>query len=462
MISLQSLRDKINDFVKSIKDIDKLSVSQDSTIHRLLALISSENFGDHTNKEIDFFSNRYDISSKLFEIYDNKGCKLSARLLSQEGLQIFASLLYLRVLISIHQGASEIHRAKYINVCWKAFDKILLPDFLLAEREQLNIIQDELFKELPVKSLYNKTLNYHPIKNDTQIDFKSYKILPIDILFYEGPIARAYLEMLYSIRCKPRKIIHLIEKRDLVTKKTVGSFLPSFLRYKYAANIQSQKIHHWPQYLFRTQKKLCLKVFEQLQQALKIKQSDLLGAVKLKPLDKYSNNIVKLPIDSLKDPNLLSAITEQNSSMYLFTGGGIMPEGFFNIKDTQFIHIHPGYLPDIRGVDGLLWSTMLTNYPSATCFFMNSGIDTGDIVNAVFLPKITLPKMASQLDNKMIYRLLYSFVDPWIRSVVLRDTLKSTNYLKNITTTHQTIDEGNTFYFMHEKMISKIIKGLLN
>ena len=74
---------------------------------------------------------------------------MSARLLSQEGLQIFASLLYLRVLISIHQGASEIHRAKYINVCWKAFDKILLPDFLLAEREQLNIIQDELFKELP-------------------------------------------------------------------------------------------------------------------------------------------------------------------------------------------------------------------------------------------------------------------------------------------------------------------------
>ena len=98
----------------------------------------------------------------------------------------------------------------------------------------------------------------------------------------------------------------------------------------------------------------------------------------------------------------------------------------------------------------------------STCFFMNSGIDTGDIINAAFLPKITLPKVASQLDNKMTYRLLYSFVDPWIRSAVLRDTLGSTNYLENITTSHQTVEEGNTFHFMQEKMSSKIIKGLFN
>ena len=462
MTSPQSLRDKINHFVKSLTNVDKLLVSQDSTIYRLLALVTSKNFDKHTNNEIDFFSKKYDISYKLFAFYDSNGRKSSDKLLSQEGLQIFASLLYLRVLISVHQGASEIHKAKYINVCWKAFDHILLPNFLQTERDQLKIIQDELFKHLPVKNLYNKTLTNHTIKDVTQIDWEGYKILPIDILFYEGPIARAYLEMLYSLRCKPRKIIHLIAKRDLVTKKTVGSFLPSFLRYKYAATVQSRKIHHWPQYLFRTQKKLCLEVFEQLQEVLKIKQSDLLGIVKLKPLDNYSNNIVTLPIDSLKDPKLLSTINQQNASMYLFTGGGIMPEGFFDIKNTQFMHIHPGYLPDIRGADGFLWSTMLTDYPSATCFFMNSGIDTGDIINAAFLPKITLPKVASQLDNKMTYRLLYSFVDPWIRSAVLRDTLGSTNYLENITTSHQTVEEGNTFHFMQEKMSSKIIKGLFN
>ena len=67
--------------------------------------------------------------------------------------------------------------------------------------------------------------------------------------------------MLHSLGCKPRRIINLIAKRDLVTQKNVGLFLPSFLRYKYAAKLQYQKIHHWPKYLFRTQKKLSLEVF---------------------------------------------------------------------------------------------------------------------------------------------------------------------------------------------------------
>ena len=47
-----------------------------------------------------------------------------------------------------------------------------------------------------------------------------------------------------------------------------------------------------------------------------------------------------------------------------------MPESIFNIKNSSFIHIHPGYLPDIRGADCLLWSIMLANYPSATSFFI--------------------------------------------------------------------------------------------
>ena len=103
---------------------------------------------------------------------------------------------------------------------------------------------------------------------------------------------------------------------------------------------------------------------------------------------------------------------------------------------------------------------MLAGYPSATSFFMNSGIDTGNIIKAVFLPKISLPIALSTLDKKMVYRLLYSFVDPWIRSAVLRDTLISTNYLENIISSPQNIEEGNTFHFMHENMISEVIKRL--
>ena len=44
---------------------------------------------------------------------------------------------------------------------------------------------------------------------------------------------------------------------------------------------------------------------------------------------------------------------------------------------------------------------------------------------------------------------------------VIVDTLISTNYLENIISSPQNIEEGNTFHFMHENMISEVIKRLL-
>ena len=460
MNSTKFLKDEINNFLRSLKDLNKLTVPSDSTTQRLLNIIKTENFDKHSNKEIEFFRKKFEVSNKLLEHYKKSGFKSSEEILSQEGLQIFACSLYLYILMIIDQKNTEIKSAQYINTCLKAFDQIKLPDFLNSERNKLKHFQYDLLKKLPVSSLNSKTLICKKISEITKINHQNFKTIPVDVLFYEGPIARAYLEMLYSLRCKPRRIINLVAKRDLVTKKSIGMFLPSFLRYKYAAKVQSQKIHYWPQYLFRNQKKICFEIFEQLRESFGINESVLMGILKLKPLENYSDTILSLPIDTLKDQNLFSYINQQNASIYLFTGGGIMPKSFFSIKNTRYIHIHPGYLPDIRGADCLLWSVLLAGYPSATSFFMDSTIDTGDIIKATFLPKIFLPAKVASLDKKMIYRLLYSFIDPWIRSVVLRDTLISTNYLQNINVSSQKKEEGTTFNFMHEKMISEVIKLL--
>lgn len=179
--------------------------------------------------------------------------------LNHAGLQLFAGLLYLRILLAIDQNASDIDLAKYINVCWKAFDNINLPDFLQTEPERLKYLQDKLFERLPAKDLQDKALSPYTVTNSKPVNWDGFKTLPIDVLFYEGPIARAYLETLYSLKCKPRRIIHLIAEHDLVSKKRVGRFIPSFFRHKYAAAVQSRKIHYWPQYLFLTQKNYALK-----------------------------------------------------------------------------------------------------------------------------------------------------------------------------------------------------------
>jgi hypothetical protein len=461
MTPIVSLKNEINQLVHFVEESEAASTSPDSTIYRLSILAAAEALNNHSNEELDFLSKKYDISRKLFALYDKEGRKSSDEQLSPQGLQIFAGLLYLRVLLSIDQSASKISQAKYINVCWKAFENIQLPDFLNAERGQLEYLQDQLFERLPVQSLHDKAQPDDTVTVAPKADWTSFKVLPIDVLFYEGPIARAYLEMLYSLRCKPRRIIQLIAKRDLVTKKPVGRFLPLFLRNKYSATVQTRKIHHWPKYYFRTHNALCMELFDQLGETLKIEKDTLAGTINLRPLEHYCDNILSFPLNYFKDPEFLEFIKQQNTSTYLFTGGGIIPKTFFGIKNTQFLHVHPGHLPDIRGADCLLWSVMLSDHPSATCFCMNAGIDTGNIVNAAFLPQIKLPADANNLDENMAYRLLYSFIDPWVRAVVLRDTLRLTGYLENIASTPQAIDAGTTFHFMHTNMRRKVIKKFI-
>ncbi len=456
MNPVQQLKDQLSQFSASLLDTGP-SQAAGSTLSRLVALAGMDVWDGQAADELGFFSKKYDISGKLFASYDAQGRKNGEARLGEAGLQLFAGLLYLRVLNSIDQNASGIDRAKYVNVCWKIFGTVELPDFLDGARDTLAQLQSDLFDGLPDPDLNDKARQPNSVRDIPAVDWDGFRTLPVDVLFYEGPIARAYLEVLYSLRCKPRKIVHLIAANDIVTKKKVGSLLPSFLRSKYAAAVQSRKIHHWPQFLRRSQKGLIDAVFARLGEALNIEQGTLSGACDLKPLDHYCDDVVPLPITSLKDAGLSDYIKAQGAWTYLFTGGGIVPQSLFDIPGVQYLHIHPGYLPDIRGADCLLWSTLLAGRPSATCFFMNAGIDTGDVINAAFLPDVTLPSAAADLDQKMVYRLVYGFVDPWVRAVVLRDTLTATGFLENLSSVPQKMEDGTTFHFMHDTLSADVI-----
>ena len=117
MTTIDTLKTILHRLVHSIEEYEAATTAPDSTISRLRLLASEEALNNHSNGELDFFSKKYDISRKLFAHYDKKGRKSSDKLLSQQGLEIFSGLLYLRVLLSIDQGASIISQAKYINVC---------------------------------------------------------------------------------------------------------------------------------------------------------------------------------------------------------------------------------------------------------------------------------------------------------------------------------------------------------
>ncbi|MDA8649726.1 hypothetical protein N9M31_06935 [Alphaproteobacteria bacterium] len=402
---------------------------------------------------------KYDIHQKLFCCYDENWRPVGSQEVMIKDYQNFLTLLTARIFLTLEKGDYNHSLIKDINVFFKAHERVNLPKFMDGAYECVLRIKDKKIERMRKSFKSKKVLCFDNLNKDCNGRPKI--TLPLDVLFYEGTIARSYLECLHFLGYEPRQIIHLIPENDLVTNKPLARFLPGLLRREYISTIQKKKIHYWPQHLFRNQRELCNAVFWNLQRDFKINHESLMSLVNLKPLSYYSNNIVELYFKTLGDENIFNFLKQQDPTSYLFTGGGIIPKRTLKIKDKKFIHIHPGYLPKIRGADCLLWSNLIMGQPSASCFYMNAEIDMGNILNSVFLPKFVLPEAIYRMDDLSIYRLIYSFVDPWARALILGDTIVRTNNLEKIKQKKQKANDGTTFYFMHPEIRKNAFEAML-
>jgi len=462
MINISCLKVELALFSKpllKLYDLDEPDISVNTTIKILEKLVKNIEEFNYADQDLDFLSKQYDIKGKIKKYYFSEWMSGYNECLELDLMQIFAGFLFLRVLLANEKCHKIDKLAKYINVCWKVFDKIDLPNCLLQAPEQLVILQNEMFKNLLKYNKNQQNLELSKSSQDLPTADNDFSILPIDVLFYENPIGRAYLEMLHSLRLKPRRLIHLIPERDIVNKKKIGKFLPLILRHKYIHAIQSLKISYWPKYLLKKHENNCNILFDELHRTLHIKKRSIMGLVKFNSLETFCDEVVRVLYDSFEDKRFLDTIKKSPSEFILYTGGGIIPKKIFDHTGAKLLHVHPGYLPDIKGADCFYWSSMLAGRPSATCFIMNSGIDTGDIINAQFLPKLKLPKATQKLSEKMLYRLIYSFIDPWLRAVILRDTILKTNKFNSVMSSKQDYSDGITFHYMHKKMRKQVIKS---
>jgi hypothetical protein len=129
-----------------------------------------------------------------------------------------------------------------------------------------------------------------------------------------------------------------------------------------------------------------------------------------------------------------------------------------------FVHVHPGRLPDIRGADGLLWSTILCGRPAASCFVMAPGLDTGHVIAIKEFPPLTFAMADSQRpDERTLYRAIFSFYDPILRASLLADIAE--RYRGDF---RQAVEEavpqdtsrGQVFNFMHSTLQSVALKRI--
>lgn len=422
--------------------------------HLLYHLLHKQVWDEEDFDILNEMGKRVDISGKLFAEYDVSWRKLSNKPLIQSWQNVMTLLMYKVFLQEKESRISSDALCKRLNTllkCLKISDAAWVSEILQSIQEDLKILQAKCLEAS------NTELSISQSKN---IRYPEIKTLPLTMLFYESPIARAYLETLYAMNLRPEKIIQLVSSVDLFSKKPVGRWLPTNLRKTYASYLQKSKIHHWPTYIRKAHPNLHQMIQNEVIAKFNFSLDTLNSAAALKPLSDYSDRIDTLLIENLNDPRLYVYLSDHAKTTLLFTGGGIVPARLLDLPHLRFIHVHPGYLPEIKGADCVLWSTLFTGYASATSFYMSPGIDTGDIIRACWLPKVNFNVDWDAYPLKTWYRAIYAFFDPWVRASVLRETLAAYEDLARIVAIPQDASMGLTFHFMHENLQKIALQNL--
>ncbi len=421
--------------------IDQISGEVIDVMEHLKQLLQSNQWESDQQSFFQSWMKKLDIAKKHYSQYDNDWRPVPNKtLVSHEHYYLSLMVAIQAIDRQIGVDSNCVSILKIINVIYKIIDYSRhLNSTLKAEIKSYlqGLIGQWQSKKVPVSPVHSASIKQQE--------------LPITVLFWEGPIARAYLESIKEMGFKVRKIIKMVSSVDLISKKKLGVLLPLSMRINYAANKQYKQIFYWPNLYKHKKHKTTAAIQDVVSEQLHFEQTTLQSATENQCLTEYSDQVETLLISGLKDQALRSKIEASKDSLFLFTGGGIVPNELLAIKGKKMIHIHPGFLPDIRGADCVLWSQLVANRLSASAFYLAPGIDVGDVICYMWLPELRVYFTQNE-DRRVKYRMIYGFLDPWVRAYVLKQVINSTQGFMDLHATVQKVEEGETFHFMHESM----------
>jgi SAM-dependent methyltransferase len=281
------------------------------------------------------------------------------------------------------------------------------------------------------------------------------RTLPLTVLVWEGPQARAYLVRMRRAGLTPERILLMV--RD---PKSDGEARGHY-SIRRAAKAQD-RAHNFHPYAIR---KSSPELVDAIAAAVSTVVDDAAGMY-AQMYDNFSYDdfapVANIRANSYRDPSVVAALRDSGAGTVLFTGGGIVPPAVFEVPGVSIVHVHTGFLPHVRGADVLLWSLLVRGRPGVSAFLMTPGLDDGDVLAAEELPPlpIALPPGA-QYDDDTLYRALFSFIDPLIRAELLvADVLEPAADVADLRGTPQDVETGITYHFMHPIVRARALKEL--
>ena len=155
----------------------------------------------------------------------------------------------------------------------------------------------------------------------------------------------------------------------------------------------------------------------------------------LRTIQKYKINYTildTLDVNSIKVIDEIKKIDEKYI-VYSGPGGTILKKDILSLN-KEFIHVHPGVLPEFRGSTTIYYSMLFNSTVGCSVIIFQEGIDEGPI-----LYKNSYKILEKKIDFDYV-------LDPLIRAKTLIEFFKT----KKVIPIQQTKDaKANTFYIIH-------------
>lgn len=111
------------------------------------------------------------------------------------------------------------------------------------------------------------------------------------------------------------------------------------------------------------------------------------AAVKHTSLRKWArgHDIPFRSVNSLNDPKSLQFLRSTRAAAVIYGGGGILRKAFIEAVEGRVLNAHSGPLPEVRGMNACEWSLLRGLEPCVTIHLIDTGIDTGPILEKTVL-----------------------------------------------------------------------------
>ena len=265
----------------------------------------------------------------------------------------------------------------------------------------------------------------------------------VDIILHESPISRAYLKIINEENININNYIYLNSQIFIPNK--IKSYLlfkkNNFYALKFLKDKNVLKLITAFEEFFSMSKNFCIDMYN-------------FSNLELEKKITYISN------ESINSDQLFKRLSNKKfyNRFFLNTGKEIL-KNILNVN-SNFVHIHPGFLPEVRGADGSLNSILFNDSIGVSSFIMGNKIDQGQII---FREKYNCPKF--KLDNfhnydlKDIYRIWYSFFDPLLRASHLKKLYNLNDIL--IDDTLET-KKSNYYSFLNSDDLKKVFDKIFN